>query len=124
MDTLEGRSKVPNVESRCDQLRPGHPRREGISEGYFLLRRLISKLQPKLERNHPGCTVAAQADAEQPRRGRRAVSKGTESGLGGRSTGNSGKHHTRQAEIRVIKDIEELCVEPKFHPLGQEEPSR
>ena len=77
------------------------------------------ELQPQLERDHAGRAIAAQTDAEQSGRGRGGVGERSEPGLGGRFSRNAGKHHARKSEIGVVEHVEELCVEPQPHTLGQ-----
>ena len=82
------------------------------------------ELQSELESNHPRRAIPAQADPEQSSWRRRCIGEGAEASLRGWFTRDSSEDHAWETEIRMIEDIEELCVESKFHPLRQEKPFR
>ena len=80
-----------------------------------------SEFQPQLKRDHARRVIASQADAQQACGWRGRRDQRAESGLRARLARNSG-HRSRQGEIRVVEEIEELALDTKRHPLVEGEP--
>jgi hypothetical protein len=78
-----------------------------------------SELHPQLKRDHARRTIAAQANAEQTRRRRGSVRKRSKPCLRSGLSRNASEHRARKRKIRMIEDVEELCIEPQLHPLAQ-----
>src|SRR5579884_389398 len=84
----------------------------------------LSELEPRLEGDHPRRAVAAQSDAQQARGRRGGVRQRAETRLRRRSARNPREREHRQAEVRMIEEIEKLAVNPQLHALAQRKPLR
>src|SRR5579872_4486122 len=70
-----------------------------------------SKLQARMEGDHAGRAIGAQADAKQPGGGRNGIGERAKAGLRGGFAGDAGQHIGGQAKIAMIEYVEKLAFE-------------
>src|SRR5579871_3217213 len=83
---------------------------------------LHSEFKPCLEGNHTRRAVAAQPNSKQSSWRRHGIRERAESGLCGGPSWNARVAQDGQAEIGVIKYVEELGVDPQLQSVGQPKP--
>ena len=95
------------------QQAPGH----GIAVNTYC-RTEDSELEAQLKSDHTRCTVPAKADAEKASGWGSSIRERAKTGLRGGLSLYAGEDHAGQDEIRMIENVEELCVKTQLDSLA------
>lgn len=82
------------------------------------------EFEPELQCDHPWAAVTTQSYPQQSCWRRSSIRQRPKTSLGRRLAGNASQHDAGKTEVRMVEDIEELCIETHLHVFSHREPFR
>src|SRR5208282_2597477 len=82
------------------------------------------EFEPQLQCDHPWAAVTTQSYAQQPRWRRSSIRQCPKTSLGRRLARNASQRDAGKTEVRMVEDIEELCIQTHLHVFTHREPFR
>ena len=82
------------------------------------------EFEPQLQCDHSWAAVTTQSHPQQASWRRSGIGQCSEASLRRRLAGNASQHDARKTEVRMVEDIEELCIQTHLHVFSHREPFR
>src|SRR5208337_2045336 len=82
------------------------------------------EFEPELQCDHPGAAVTTQSHPQQASWRRSGIGHCSEASLRRRLARNASQRDAGKTEVRMVEDIEELCIETHLHVFTHREPFR